>query len=377
MIIVIAVAVLLRVTNRPFVDLSVQPRAVPKGKTVTVSWTVDAADFVIIKNGNLLSETIGLTGKRTFRVNEPTSFEIRASNGWPHFLTTRSATVSVDVISLPVITKWSADPAGPSVGSLVNLNWETIGADKVTITGVDSSPLSVELNGSHQITVDHSKTFEIVGVNVAGTSRRLLAVNVRPNEAQGAQSSPQSLALESGSSSERPIEPEPARSPESYSANTSGRRLVFLGTQNLESRFEEVIRPEVENYFRSKGYEVVPFTSSSALTLNEYLQTLGSQSRAIDFAVTGMGSLSEPTQAFNLNSRWTNLSTDKVKASVVISVVRLSNQTQIGTSRGSGGASSAKAESPRYGNISKNSGGQTKAVERAIKDALAKLQLSL
>lgn len=378
----VVAAALLRVANRPSIDLSVQPSAVVKGKSVTVTWRIDAADSVVLEAGNLQNESVGPVGSRTFHVDGPTLFRIRASNGWPPFLTTRAETRWVDIIAPPTIKVWSADPSEVQVGGVVNLQWETSDAEKVTISGIDSTPIAVEPGGSREVTVDRSKTFEIVAWNQAGSSRRPLLITARAPEPEPSPAAEVTqVATPENASSNTPqsktttdTKPQEAISSGAYTT-TNRRRLVFLGTQNLDSRLDQVVRPEIENYFRSKGYQIMEPRESAVLTFEDYSRS-NSGEGAADYAVVGVGNISDCKDVLNINTKWGNISRQKVDASVTISLFSVANREKIATSRGHGSASSGKTESERYsGSITKAGCDDSKAAEKAVKDALARLKL--
>jgi pSer/pThr/pTyr-binding forkhead associated (FHA) protein len=148
------------------------PSQVDAGGSVVIAWDVSNAEKVEFLAP--APNTVPVTGLQTFKVQNNTTFTLRATN----FAGTIEQ--SVDVIvkkSPPVIQTFTANPGVITAGQTdkVVISWTVLGATSVSIQGLASQNLSA--TGSVEVPAPTANTtYTLVATNDAGTTKQDLTV---------------------------------------------------------------------------------------------------------------------------------------------------------------------------------------------------------
>jgi hypothetical protein len=402
------------VIARPSIELTVDQDSVPVGEKVRVSWQSRGADSVWLEGITPERELVENPGSRTVRINERKTFVVRASISWlsvlPDFLTTAVESKTVVIQTSPSVRFW-AEPPEVLIGEYASLRWETDGAARVLLKGVESGPLPVEPVGSRQAKMIQTKTFQIVASNRAGQKSQEVTVTVRTPEvsvriwaeppdvevgeattlfwqAQNADKITIGGIGEVEAAGSRQIRVDEPKTFEVVASNrvatkratiTVGAhhaRLVFLGAKHIAEHIDQAVRADLENFFRAKGYEVLTLKNAS-FSLDEYLNTSAPFGPRADYAVytdvqsSGWKSSGAAAPFVRVN-RYT------IEVSISIFVVRTIDRAQLGSATGKGNASITRVQTA-YGQFSQSVETRSKemeAAQKAIKDALSRLSLS-
>ena len=148
------------------------PNEVDKGGSVVIAWDVSSAEKVefILPAPN----TLPATGLQTFKIDNNTTFTLRASNF------AGSVESSIDVIvrqSPPVIQTFTANPGVLTAGQTekVVLSWTVLGAQSVSVEGVPGQ--NFPATGSVEIPAPAANTtYTLVATNDSGTVRQEVTV---------------------------------------------------------------------------------------------------------------------------------------------------------------------------------------------------------
>ena len=106
-------------------SFTANPTAVPAGQPVTLKWNVTQAQTLSISG-------LTVTGKScTVHPTVTTTYTLSATNG----AGTVTSAVTVPVIGVPAINRFSAGPSGITTGQSTLLSWDVTGAATLTLSG--------------------------------------------------------------------------------------------------------------------------------------------------------------------------------------------------------------------------------------------------
>lgn len=159
--------------SKPVINVfTATPNQVTKGGSVVIGWDVSNAEKVEFLAP--APNTVAATGLQTFKVENNTTFTLRASN----FAGTVEQSVNVIVkASLPVIQTFTANPGVITAGQTekVILSWTVLGATSVSIQGIASQNLAA--TGSVEVPAPAANTtYTLIATNDAGTTKQDLTV---------------------------------------------------------------------------------------------------------------------------------------------------------------------------------------------------------
>ena len=217
-----------------------------------------------------------------------------------------------------------ADPRDIEINGYTTLNWQCENAESIRIKGIEGLD-EVKSTGSYKIKLTETATFEIVASNNVSTKHATAEVNVHR------------------------------------------RRLIFQPSRQLPNYLEQAIRPEVENFFRSRDYEIIESRTS---TFNS--STIPAADYAVSCEVTISG-----WQDQGINTPLVSIRRYKLEAVVTISLIRMKDHYAVDT-KTSKGSVSAVAFRTRYGEFSTSieaSSKEMEATQKATREALAQLSL--
>ncbi|HEY0308096.1 MAG TPA: hypothetical protein VGB94_08045 [Acidobacteriaceae bacterium] len=161
----VTATVTVTVVSPPVISsLTASPSVVPLGQSSILSWSVSGATSITLT---------GVTGQATSPVtvtpSATTTYTLTASNA----AGMESASLTITVVSLPVISSFAASPSSVPLGQSSKLSWSVSGATSVTLTGVTgqaTSPVTV--------TPSATTTYTLTASNIAGSVSATATVTV-------------------------------------------------------------------------------------------------------------------------------------------------------------------------------------------------------
>ncbi len=177
------------VNHLPLVSLSVQPGAIARGESATLSWTTSNAETVSIDNG-VGAQTPNTAGTYTVSPELTTTYTITAGNEFGE----RTAEVTVNVNTPPTLSI-SADSSVICQGDSAILTWNSTDADTVSI---DQGIGTVGQSGSMPVSPTTDTSYTITATNESGTSTDGVSITV--NSAPTAQITADAVSINSGES---------------------------------------------------------------------------------------------------------------------------------------------------------------------------------
>lgn len=142
--------------------------AVPAGQPVTLKWNVTQAQTISISGVGVVS------GKScTVSPTVTTTYTLSATNGSG----TVTAAVTIPIIGVPSINRFSASPSGITTGQSTMLSWDVTGAAALTLSGGGNS-WTVTGDSYRIVQPSTTTTYTLTASNVAGGVTRQTSVTV-------------------------------------------------------------------------------------------------------------------------------------------------------------------------------------------------------
>jgi hypothetical protein len=161
-------------TNLPKInEFYASPTNIQRGSSSTLHWSVTGATTVYISNiGN-----VAASGSQQVSPTSNTPYILTATND--NGPITRTVTVYVGTITLPVIISFTASPPTISAGDSSTLSWNITGADSISLDkGIGTPPGFMPL--SYEVTPPSTTTYTLTATNSAGPVIRTVTVTVTP-----------------------------------------------------------------------------------------------------------------------------------------------------------------------------------------------------
>lgn len=154
----------------PYITFNVSPGVITSGQTTTLLWNVSGADSVSIDQG---IGNVPVSGSRVISPTSTTTYTLTAVNTSSSL--TASITVTVNQVSLPVITGFAANPSAITPGQSTTLLWNTTGATSVSINqGIGV----VVANGSQSVSPTTTTTYVLTATNSSGSTTATTTITV-------------------------------------------------------------------------------------------------------------------------------------------------------------------------------------------------------
>lgn len=149
-------------------SFTANPTAVPAGQPVTLKWNVTQAQTISISGIGAVS------GKSyTVRPSVTTTYTLSATNGSG----TVTAAVTIPVIGVPTVNRFSSSPSGITTGQSTMLSWDVTGAATLTLSGGGNS-WTVTGDSYRIIQPSATATYTLTASNSAGGVTQQTTVTV-------------------------------------------------------------------------------------------------------------------------------------------------------------------------------------------------------
>jgi len=163
-------SVFVKVRGEPEVEVGVSATSILPGETVTLSWTVQDAVRVIVReqDGPVLVDTeLGFEGSIDVQPARSTTYEVRGIGAW------RDTIRTVDVDVAPRILSFELVADGPiGLGKPATLRWQTAGATELVVSNLEGAEERVGGYrvdaGSTVLPMGASGTFRLRAVSRSG-----------------------------------------------------------------------------------------------------------------------------------------------------------------------------------------------------------------
>jgi len=157
--------------NLPVINsFAASPTSIVSGTSSVLSWSVTGATSVAISPGNFTSTSA--SGTESVSPTATTTYTLTATNS----AGSTTASVTVSILTLPIINSFTASPATIGTGGSSTLGWSTTGAASVAIT--PGSFTSVAASGTTSVSPAATTTYTLTATNTAGSVTATVTVTV-------------------------------------------------------------------------------------------------------------------------------------------------------------------------------------------------------
>ena len=160
------------------------PSSIIAGNSAKLTWNVSGAASVTIDHGIGIVPPIG---EIIVSLPSTTVYKLTASNAAGSIVATTQLFVSpapavlppAQIVSLPVINFFTAEPENITTGESGNLSWSVTNASSVTITPAIYRQLgSIPASGSVPVSPSVTTTYTLTATNIAGTRSETVTITV-------------------------------------------------------------------------------------------------------------------------------------------------------------------------------------------------------